>query len=121
MRVLTPSIVVVLGLALAPAAGMAQSIKGATPTQNGLRREQYAACWRPRRHKLDGADAGRLRRPANTKPVGGPGINGYSHNKSHKRAHHKFYGRHHDYTRSSPLQGSECSALQDDRHRVIHC
>ena len=104
MRVLTPSIVVVLGLALAPAAGMAQSIKGATPTQTGSGANNTQPVGGPGvTSSMAPTQAGSG--ASNTKPVGGPGINGYSHNKSHKRAHHKFYGRHHDYTRSSPSKG----------------
>jgi hypothetical protein len=41
----------------------------------------------------------------NSKPVGGPGVIKSPHAKYHKRAHHKFYGKHHDYTKSSPAKG----------------
>jgi hypothetical protein len=38
-------------------------------------------------------------------PVGGPSLTKTAHPKYHKRAHHKFSGKHHDYTKSSPAKG----------------
>jgi hypothetical protein len=41
----------------------------------------------------------------NSKPVGGPGVNKTVHHKTHHRTHKKMYGKHHDYTKSSPAKG----------------
>jgi hypothetical protein len=45
-------------------------------------------------------------------PVGGPSISKNAHAKTHKRAHHKFYGKHHDYTKSSPAKGPTAPHLK---------
>ncbi len=104
MRILTPSIALVLGLALAPAAALAQSITGPAPGQTGSGAGNTQpvggpAVQSPTVPGTAGSGAN------NSKPVGGPGINGFSHKKTHKRSHHKIYGKHHDYTRSAPGKG----------------
>jgi hypothetical protein len=104
MRIFALSSALVIGLALAPAVALAQSVKGEAPTQSGSGASNTQPVGGPgltssSAPTQEGSGAG------NTKPVGGPGINGYSHNKYHKRAHHKFYGKHHDYTKSSPAKG----------------
>ena len=111
MRILTPSIVLVLGLALAPAVAMAQSIKGTAPSQTG----SGASNTQP----VGGPGISSSQAPAqagsganNSQPVGGPGLTGLQHKKYHKRAHKKFYGKHHDYTKSSPAKGPTASHVK---------
>jgi hypothetical protein len=104
MRILTPSIVLVLGLALAPAAALAQSTTGAAPTQSGAGANNSKPAVGPgvtsqTAPTQEGSGAN------NSKPVGGPGISGYNHKKYHKRKHHGLYGKHYDYTKSSPAKG----------------
>ncbi|WP_419760448.1 hypothetical protein [Acidisoma sp.] len=102
MRILTPSLALVLGLALAPAAAMAQAANVSVPPPN-----PKASVTSPSYPTQVGSGAN------NTKPVGGPGVNDYAHKKYHKRAHHKFYGRHHDYTKSSPAKGPTAPHLKE--------
>ena len=94
MRILTPSLALVLGLALAPAAAFAQADNVSVPPPNPKASVTTSS---PVMTQGSGAN--------NSRPVGGPGVNDYEHKKYHKRAHHKFYGRHHDYTKSSPAKG----------------
>jgi hypothetical protein len=94
MRILTPSLALVLGLALAPAAAMAQNANlPATPNPNAAITGQAPVSV--------GSGAN------NSEPSGGPGLNQTQHPKHHKRTHHKFYGKHHDYTRDSPKGPAE--------------
>jgi hypothetical protein len=104
MRILTPSLALVLGLALAPAGAMAQAIKGTAPGQSGSGANNSqpvggpgVTSTAPLTQSGSGAN--------NSQPVGGPAITGLQHKKYHKRSHHKFYGKHHDYTKSSPAKG----------------
>jgi hypothetical protein len=101
MRILTPSLALVLGLALAPAAAMAQAANVSVPPPN------------PKASVTTSNVAGTAGSGANnSRPVGGPGVNKYPHEKYHKRAHHKFYGKHNDYTKSSPAKGPSGAHLK---------
>ncbi len=96
MRILTPSLALVLGLALAPAAAMAQSANAnlpATPNPNAAITGQAPTSV--------GSGAN------NSQPSGGPALTQKEHAKTHKRAHRHFYGKHHDYTHDSPKGPSE--------------
>jgi len=93
MRILTPSFALVLGLALAPAAAMAQAANSSVaPSSPSVGVTSSAPV------VTTGSGAN------NSKPVG-PGVTGTVHKKYHKRSHHKFYGKHHDYTKTSPAKG----------------
>ena len=94
MRILSPSLALVLGLALAPAAALAQAANVSVPPPN-----PKASLTTSTPVTTEGSGAN------NSRPVGGPGLTGLQHKKNHKRAHHKFYGRHHDYSKSSPAKG----------------
>ena len=103
MRILTSSLVLVLALALAPAAAMAQTVKGSAPGQTGSGTSNTQPVGGPGITSEPPTQVGSGAN--NSQPSGGPGIDGYQHKKTHKRAHHKFYGKHHDYTKSSPAKG----------------
>jgi hypothetical protein len=94
MRILTPSLALVLGLALAPAAAMAQAANSSVAPSSPSVGVTSSA---PVTTAGSGAN--------NSKPVGGPAVTGQAHKKYHKRSHHKFYGKHHDYTKTSPAKG----------------
>jgi hypothetical protein len=91
MRIFNPSLALVLGLALAPTAALAQASSVSVPPPN-----PKASLSGSNAPTTEGSGAN------NSRPVGGPGVNEAPHLKEHKRKHHKFYGKHHDYTRSGP-------------------
>jgi hypothetical protein len=101
MRILTPSLALVLGLALAPAAAFAQASNVSVPPPNP--KASVTGTMVP---STAGTGAN------NSVPVGGPGFDKYAHKKYHKRAHKKFYGKHHDYTKSSPAKGPTAAHLK---------
>jgi hypothetical protein len=102
MRILTPSLALVLGLALAPAAALAQAANVSVPPPN------------PKASVSSSSVPTQVGSGANnTKPVGGPGINGNSHPKYHKRAHHKLYGKHYDYVRGGTKKGPVAPHLKE--------
>ncbi len=94
MRILTPSLTLVLGLALAPAAALAQADNVSVPPPN-----PKASVTSPNFPTTEGSGANA------SKPVGGPGVDETPHAKTHKRAHHKFYGKHYDYVRGGTKKG----------------
>jgi hypothetical protein len=94
MRILTPSLALVLGLALAPAAAMAQNANlPATPNPNAAITGQAPVSV--------GSGAN------NSEPSGGPALKQTAKPKYHKRSHKHFYGKHHDYARDSPKGPTE--------------
>jgi len=94
MRILTPSLALVLGLALAPAAAMAQAANSSTPPANP---SAQVTTTNPVMSSGEGANK--------SKPVGGPAIEKRAVPKSHHRKYRHTYGKHHDYTKSSPAKG----------------
>lgn len=94
MRILKPSVAIVLGLALAPAAALAQASNSSVPPPNPA-----ASVTSPNVPTSSGEGAN------NSVPVGGPGVNKHPHPKTHKRAHHKLYGKHYDYVRGGTKKG----------------
>ena len=94
MRILPPSLALVLGLALAPAAAFAQASNVSVPPPN-----PKASVTTSNVAGTEGSGAN------NSKPVGGPGIDKAPHAKNHKRAHHKLYGKHYDYVRGGSHKG----------------
>jgi hypothetical protein len=101
MRILKPSLAIVLGLALAPAAALAQASNVSVPPPNP---KASVTTTNPVTSSGQGAN--------NSQPVGGPSIDKTAHAKNHKRAHHKMYGKHHDYTKSSPAKGPTAPHLK---------
>jgi hypothetical protein len=94
MRILKPSLAIVLGLALAPAAALAQASNVSVPPPNP---KASLTTTNPVSSTGQGAN--------NSQPTGGPGVNKHPHPKTHKRSHHKAYGKHYDYTRSGTKKG----------------
>ncbi len=101
MRILTPSLALVLGLALAPAAAFAQAANVSVPPPN-----PKASVTSPTVPSTVGSGAN------NSKPVGGPGVNKHPHPKYHKRAHHGLYGKHYDYVRGGSKKGPAAPHLK---------
>ncbi len=100
MRTLNLSLALVLGLALAPAAAMAQAANSSVPPPNP---KASITTTNPVSSSGGGAN--------NSVPVGGPSVSAIAHKKYHKRSHHKFYGKHHDYTKSSPAKGPSAAHI----------
>jgi hypothetical protein len=86
---------------LAPAAAFAQAANVSVPPPNP---KASITGTMPPVSSGDGAN--------NSVPVGGPGVDKHPHPKTHKRAHKKFYGKHHDYTKSSPAKGPTAPHLK---------
>lgn len=101
MRILTPSLALVLGLALAPAAAMAQASNVSVPPPNAK-----ASVTGSQAPTSVGAGAN------NSVPVGGPGLNKNAHKKYHPRSHHKLYGKHYDYVRGGTKKGPAAPHLK---------
>jgi hypothetical protein len=92
MRILRPTIALVLGLALAPAVvsgAFAQSANSSVPPPSAPATLSGSA------PATTGMGAN------NSAPVGGPGLTGAPHVKTHKRTHKKMYGKHHNYQKYS--------------------
>jgi hypothetical protein len=94
MRILKPSLAIVLGLALAPAAALAQASNSSVPPPNP---KASITTTNPVTSVGQGANQ--------SVPTGGPGVNKHPHPKTHQRAHHKFYGKHYDYVRGGTKKG----------------
>ncbi|MCB8873686.1 hypothetical protein [Acidisoma silvae] len=94
MRILKPSLAIVLGLALAPAAAFAQADNSSVPPPNP---KASITTTNPVTSSGQGAN--------NSVPVGGPSVDKKPHAKTHKRAHHKMYGKHYDYVRGGTKKG----------------
>ena len=94
MRILKPSLAIVLGLALAPAAAFAQADNSSQPPPN------------PKASITTTNPVGSVGQGANgSVPTGGPSVEKTPHAKTHKRAHHKMYGKHYDYVRGGTKKG----------------
>jgi hypothetical protein len=93
MRILKPSLAIVLGLALAPAAALAQADNSSVPPPN------------PKASITTTNPVGQSGEGQNSVPTGGPSVNKTPHGKTHKRAHHKMYGKHYDYVRGGTKKG----------------
>jgi hypothetical protein len=94
MRILKPTLAIVLGLALAPAAALAQASNSSVPPPN------------PKASVTTSAPATTIGQGANgSRPVGGAGVTLTPEQKKHKRHHKNFSGKHKDYTKSSPAKG----------------
>jgi hypothetical protein len=94
MRILKPTLAIVLGLALAPAAAFAQATNSSVPPPN------------PKASVTTSTPATTVGEGANgSRPVGGAGVTLTPQHKKHKRAHKNFNGKHKDYTKSSPAKG----------------
>jgi hypothetical protein len=101
MRILNLSLALVLGLALAPAVAMAQASNVSVPPPNP---KASITTTNPVMSSAEGVNK--------SKPVGGPSISKLAHPKTHKRKHKKAYGKHHDYTKSSPAKGPTAPHLK---------
>jgi hypothetical protein len=94
MRIITPALAVVLGLAVAPVAALAQASNVSVPPPN------------PKASVTSTSPVTSVGARANKSvPTGGPGVNKAPHAKTHKRTHHKAYGKHYDYTRGGTKKG----------------
>ena len=102
MRILTASLAIVLGLALAPAAALAQASNASVPPPS------------PKASITGTAPAGSVGQGTNSVPSGGPGLVKKPHAKTHKRSHHKFNGKHHDYVRSGTKKGPPAPHLKTE-------
>ena len=94
MRILKPSLAIVLGLALAPVAAFAQADNSSVPPPSP---SSSLTTTNPVTSSGQGANA--------SVPVGGPSVTKKPHAKTHKRAHHKMYGKHYDYVRGGSKKG----------------
>jgi hypothetical protein len=101
MRILKPSLAIVLGLALAPAAALAQSDNSSVPPPNP---KASITTTNPVGQSGQGANA--------SVPTGGPSVDKLAHGKTHKRAHHKMYGKHYDYVRGGTKKGPSATHLK---------
>ncbi len=100
MRILNPSLALVLGLALAPAAALAQASNSSVPPPN------------PSASVTSSTPVTTQGQGTNSVPVGGPGVDKHPHAKTHKRAHHKLYGKHYDYVRGGTKKGPTAPHLK---------
>jgi hypothetical protein len=94
MRLVAVSIVCILGLTLTPMRVWAQDSQNSVPPPN-----PRASVTTSNLPSTEGSGS------SNSRPVGGPGVSQRPHPKRHKRAHRNFYGKHHDYMKSSPAEG----------------
>lgn len=94
MRILKPTLAIVLGLALAPAAAFAQASNSSVPPPN------------PKASVTTDTPATTVGEGANgSRPVGGAGVTLTPEKKKHKRHHKNMSGKHKDYTKDSPSKG----------------
>lgn len=101
MRILKPSLAIVLGLALAPAAAFAQASNATVPPPNP---KASITTTNPVGSSGEGANK--------SVPTGGASTTKKPHEKTHKRKHHKMNGKHKDYTKSSPAKGPTAPHLK---------
>ncbi|GAB0113287.1 hypothetical protein [Acidisoma sp. C75] len=94
MRIFNATLAIVLGLALAPAAALAQNSASSVPPPNPKASITGTA---PAASSGQGAN--------NSAPVGGPGIVAKPHAKTHKRKHKKLNGKHYNYVRGGTKKG----------------